>query len=77
MANTNVRQQIDELKNKVKELRCYDRLLDAIGECIWNFADGYADEFEVQAEVLQIAAEELVYNTIIDDEDIEWRLEEV
>lgn len=71
------RQKIDELKNKVKELRCYDKLLDAIGECIWSFADKYADELEVSAEILQIATEELVYNETIDDEDIEWRLEEV
>ena len=76
MASTN-RQQIDELKGKVKKLRCYDRLLDAIGECIGNFADRYADELEVSAEILQIATEELVYNETIDDEDIEWRLEEV
>lgn len=73
----NIRQQIDELKNKVKELRCYDRLLDAIGECIWNFSERYSDEFGVSEDMLQIAAEELVYNKIIDDEDIEWRLEEV
>lgn len=74
MAETN-RQRIDELKQRIEPLRCYDKLLDAIGECIWNFADRYAEEFEASTDELMLVAEELVYGRTIDEQELTERLE--
>ena len=68
------RQRINGLKERIEPLRCYDRLLDAIGECIYHFADGYAEEFGATVNELMVVAEEMVYNKIINDEELSERL---
>jgi hypothetical protein len=68
------RERIDELKQRVEPLRCYDRLRDAIGECIYNFADRYASEFDATTDELMIVAEELVFKTTLDDKELSERL---
>lgn len=70
------RQRIDALKERIEPLRCYDKLLDAIGECIYNFADVYAEEFDATVDELMVVAEEMVYKHTIDDEELEERLME-
>lgn len=68
------RTRIEGLKEMVKDTRCYDKLLDAIGECIYHFAEAYAEEFEATTNELMVVAEEMVYNRIADDEELSERL---
>lgn len=70
------RERIEMLKERIEPLRCYDKLLDAIGECIWNFASNYAEEFDATTDELMVVAEELVYKRIIDEEELAERLME-
>lgn len=62
------RANVDEVKEMVRGTRCLYKLLDAIGETIYWHADSCAEDFGVSQEVLQIALEEMVYNTTYTDE---------
>ena len=70
------RTNIDAVKEMVRGTRCLDKLLDAIGETIYWHADSCAEDFGISQEVLQIALEEMIYNTTYTDEDLAIRSEE-
>lgn len=70
------RTNIDAVKEMVRGTRCLDKLLDAISDTIYWHADSCAEDFGVDQEVLQVALEEMVYNTTYTDEDLAIRSEE-
>ena len=70
------RTNVDAVKEMVRGTRCLDKLLDAICDTIYLHADSCAEDFGVDKEVLQVALEEIVYNTTYTDEDLAIRSEE-
>lgn len=70
------RTRIDELKGMVKDTRCYSKLLDAIYECIGNFAYEYAEEFEATEAEMMVVAQEMVFDNTYEDDTLEEMLKE-
>ena len=58
-----IARNVETLKSRLRGTRCLNKLLDAIGETIYWHADSCAEDFGVSQEILQIALEEMVYNT--------------
>ena len=70
-----MREEINAVKEMLKDTRGYYKLLDAINECIGATASNFSEEENIDEQLARIALGEMVYDRILSDEDLDEEIE--